>query len=615
MTIRGAAVARRPAASARRRRRSARPRPGGSCGSRQPKRSPDDSARRRRSRRAASDSQVSSSVRAASSRRFQSRGRRSVAGQSFGRSPAASRSARRSSAWRHRNSAGLAEVAGLVEHEERPGVEVVEGRSTGRGRRPDLGRVADVRRGCGDSSLAPPRWLRRRGPSSSRSRSLPAAPGSFAARAEARPQLAAPPAAARNSDAGRSTHAIDRAGRPLVGRVERAAASRSRRRTNSIRTGSVRRRREHVDDAAAARELAPPGDLERPARSRARAARGAARLADAGADLRARAAASGRSSGAIVCWISAWTLATRIRALPAPPGRERRHAGCGLVGDELAPLVGERRPRLEDGHGSRDRRPTRRAPRRRDRRSRSRARPSDPLAGHEREGRREVALRAMRHGGDTGVPAGVRAGAAIGPSRSRSVANAPMPAQERGNPARFGGAGSGPSEAVAAGAGGRRLGWRRRRRSAGRRWLRGARRRRLGVRAGAPSPSGRGAASAAARSAVRPRRARGFGRTFRQPVFVRRMPSRPGGPSTAPGAAPAVLVGRPQLERVEPGRGLVRALARPRLDGVGGGIEQLVEPLPLVGLELREHVVDEPRPALADADPEPAEAPRSRARR
>ena len=52
----------------------------------------------------ASDSQVSSMVRAPSSRRFQSRGGRSVGGQSRGSSPAATRSSRRSSAWRHRKS-------------------------------------------------------------------------------------------------------------------------------------------------------------------------------------------------------------------------------------------------------------------------------------------------------------------------------------------------------------------------------------------------------------------------------------------------------------------------------------------------------------------------------
>ena len=37
----------------------------------------------------------------------------------------------------------------------------------------------------------------------------------------------------------------------------------------------------------------------------------------------------------------------------AAPGRQRRDPGRGLVGDQLAPLVGQRRARLEGGHGVR----------------------------------------------------------------------------------------------------------------------------------------------------------------------------------------------------------------------------------------------------------------------
>ncbi len=79
------------------------PRPGGSTGSRHPNRSPDDLPPPAIAF-AASDSHVSSSVREARSRRFQSRGPSKVDGQSFGSSPEPSRSTRRSSAWRHRNS-------------------------------------------------------------------------------------------------------------------------------------------------------------------------------------------------------------------------------------------------------------------------------------------------------------------------------------------------------------------------------------------------------------------------------------------------------------------------------------------------------------------------------
>ena len=82
---------------------------------------------------------------------------------------------------------------------------------------------------------------------------------------------------------------------------------------------------------------------------------------------------------------------------------------------------------------------------------------------------------------------------------------------------------------------------------------------------------------------------------------------RPGRPVDLARRRDQVLVGRAQLERVEPRRGLVRALARPRLDRVGRGVEELVEPLALVGLELREDVVDEPVVRRADPDAQPAE--------
>ena len=75
-------------------------------------------------------------------------------------------------------------------------------------------------------------------------------------------------------------------------------------------------------------------------------------------------------------------------------------------------------------------------------------------------------------------------------------------------------------------------------------------------------------------------------------------PSAPGGPSTSPGGARAgPSSAGPQLERVEAVGRLARALARPRLDRVGGRVEQLVEALPLVGRERRQDVVDRaPRP-------------------
>ena len=73
------------------------------------------------------------------------------------------------------------------------------------------------------------------------------------------------------------------------------------------------------------------------------------------------------------------------------------------------------------------------------------------------------------------------------------------------------------------------------------------------------------------------------------------------------GRGRAGRVGRAQLERVEPVGRLARAVAGPRLDGVGGRVEQLVEPLDLVGLEPRQDVVAAVADRVADADPEPAE--------
>ena len=65
-----------------------------------------------------------------------------------------------------------------------------------------------------------------------------------------------------------------------------------------------------------------------------------------------------------------------------------------------------------------------------------------------------------------------------------------------------------------------------------------------------------------------------------------------GRPVDLAGRRDPVLVGRSELEGVEAVGGLVRAVARPGLDRVGGGVEQLVEPPPLVGCERAEDVVD-----------------------
>ena len=245
----------------------------------------------------------------------------------------------------------------------------------------------------------------------------------------------------------------------------------------------------------------------------------------------------------------------------APPGGERRDPGRGLVGDQLAPLVGQRGPRLEDGDGLGIAEP--------------RAEllghpvadlgvagdPDEPLAvGRQREGRREVALGAVRHSHQADVPAGpsrvvpgTPPGARGGPRTCRSRRAA---AGARTGP---GAAGRHPSDLA---------------RTAGRATAGAGRRAAVGspaLRASSTSAStaamskstavsgcGGGVAGrevgrdalgdpAVATAPAAQRRlghaqASGLaGRMRRQPVCVRRIPSASGGPSTSPGAASRVV--------------------------------------------------------------------------
>ena len=127
-------------------------------------------------------------------------------------------------------------------------------------------------------------------------------------------------------------------------------------------------------------------------------------------------------------------------------------------------------------------------------------------------------------------------------------------------------------------------------------------------------------AVAAAPAAHRRRRARlrrpaPAGRIRRQPVRVRRIAVGVGRAVDLAGRGQPGRVRRSELEHVEAVGGLVRALARPGLDRVGGGVEQLVEPLLLVGREAGQDVVDRVAVRLADPDPQPAELLGARARR
>ena len=211
---------------------------------------------------------------------------------------------------------GLGDLAGLVDDEEGRRIEVVE---AGRRRElggPDLGRVADRegRRVGGVGRRASPSSLG--SPPSNRARSAASRSGSFAAARPSRSRSAAtPPWGARNSDAGRRIASLERPDGPLVGRVEGAQ------RVDLVAEeldpdGQGRGRREDVDEAAASRELAAAGDLGRRARSRTPGGRAAARSGRIRAPTASRRGSAGRSSGAIVCWTRAWTLATRTRAVP-----------------------------------------------------------------------------------------------------------------------------------------------------------------------------------------------------------------------------------------------------------------------------------------------------------
>ena len=106
-----------------------------------------------------------------------------------------------------------------------------------------------------------------------------------------------------------------RADRPLVGRVERAE------RVDLVAEEldpdrQRQRRREDVDDPAAARRFAATGDLgdRHVAEVEQLAQQGV--LVDPRRRAAARAARRAGRPGAIVCWRSAWTLATRTRARP-----------------------------------------------------------------------------------------------------------------------------------------------------------------------------------------------------------------------------------------------------------------------------------------------------------
>jgi len=85
-------------------------------------------------------------------------------------------------------------------------------------------------------------------------------------------------------------------------------------------------------------------------------------------------------------------------------------------------------------------------------------------------------------------------------------------------------------------------------------------------------------------------------------------PAGPGAPDTVAigwavdlaGRGDAGRIGGPQFEHVEAVGCLVGAVARPGLDGIRGGIEELVESLLFIRSEPRQHVIDRAPVRLAD---------------
>ena len=613
-------------ASRRPPRRGVSSRPSGSTGSRQPNRSPELlAARRHRAvrRRLRLPGQLEGPRRRPAGASSRAAGDRSTASPSAARRPRPARPAARrpGATGTRRPRRGRRARRARAACPGRCGRAPVAGASwaaqTSAASPTAIARDAPAAAGRSGSSAAP----------SNRARSAPSRSPRRAAALPRRSRIAAtPPVGSRNSDAGRRTARSTFAGRPLVGRVERAQ------RVDLVAEEldpdrQVHRRREHVDDAAAPRELAAAGDLRHGRVAEIEQVAQQRVLVEPGADP--QLPRLGRQ------------VVGRDRVLEQRLDAGDQHAAPGRCATRPARRRGRRsrppRARCARRRGrcaARARRPpphrraTPPAPRPRGRRS--------PRRGRSRRAARSVASAAARY--DL-APCGTATSPAWRPTRPMSGGRARAARAARRT--------CRSRRAAAAGPRGRAVGGPRRSGAPTRPWRRGPLRLLRGRRPGGPPRVGRhrprrrrrrcrnrrrprpSAADAGPRSPWRPpRRSGGRGRagraaagssiqasalsflrwsTRRQPVFVRRTPFCVGGPVDLAGRREPVGVGLAELERVEPVRGLARAVAGPRLDRVGGGVEQLVEALHLVGRELREDVVAPVADRIADAHPEPAE--------
>ena len=144
---------------------------------------------------------------------------------------------------------------------------------------------------------------------------------------------------------------LNRFDRALVGRVERAQ------RVDLVPEeldpdGQRERRRKDVDNSTASRELAAPGHLEDRHVPEVEQVAQQRVLVDPGAAsqlARQVRQVSGRDRVLEECL----DARDEDAGPSAAPGGERGHPGRGLVGDQLAAFVGQRRPRLQGDDGSR----------------------------------------------------------------------------------------------------------------------------------------------------------------------------------------------------------------------------------------------------------------------
>ena len=296
---------------------------------------------------------------------------------------------------------GLREVARLVEDEQGAGVEVVEARGRGDEPRPHLGRVARGQRASRRD---------RRGPLG---RGLAGEPCQVQGEAlgqpsrqpaEACPDRVRPSVGQQELGRRQERDLADGPHGPLVGRVE--GAQRVDLVAEELHPDRQRRRRrEHVHDAAAPGELAPARHLEHrrvptveelrqerlqpDARPRPQRPERRGQVVRREGGLEQRLDAGDEHLGRTV-----------------PPRRQRRHPCGRLVGHQLRALVGERRPRLQDGDQRRVAQPRPQLLGHPVADLRVPGNPADPLGDRvERERRGEEGLRPVRDRRQSDVPA------------------------------------------------------------------------------------------------------------------------------------------------------------------------------------------------------------------